>query len=136
MITLSEPVMKLPDQRPLLFSHNGSVADRPDECNYWIGASASTPFMYSLMNLLSVEKPVRTNSWLIRMHSSGMRTARLLTVSQHALRRGVCLWSLGGGLWSWGGGGCLPRRGVCWGVHPSMQWCRQPPVDRQTPVKT
>ena len=38
------------------------------------------------------------------MHSSGMRTARLLTVSQHALRRGVC-------------------PGVC-GRHP--------PVDRMT----
>ena len=25
------------------------------------------------------------------MHSSGMRTARLLTVSQHALGRGVCV---------------------------------------------
>ena len=44
------------------------------------------------------------------MHSSGTRTARLFTVSQHALHRGVsapgpgvsaqggvCLWSLGGG---------------------------------------
>ena len=44
-----------------------------------------------------------------RMYSSGMRTARLLIVSQHALRRGVsaregCL--PGGGLW------CLPRWGV------------------------
>ena len=65
MIILSEPVMKLPDQRPLLFSHNGSVADRSAECNYWPGAGASTPFMYSLMNLLSVEKPVRINSRLI-----------------------------------------------------------------------
>ena len=36
------------------------------------------------------------------MHSSRMRTARLLTVSQHALRRG-CL----------PGGGCLPRGCVC-----------------------
>ena len=54
-----------------------------------------------------------------------MRTVRLLTVSQHALRRGVsasgpgvcvCLWSRG--------------------VYPSIQWGRRPPVDRQTPVKT
>ena len=31
-----------------------------------------------------------------RMYSSGMRTARLLTVSQHALRRGVCILSCTG----------------------------------------
>ena len=35
------------------------------------------------------------------MHSSGMRTARLLSVSQHALRRGCIL--------AWNGWGCLPR---------------------------
>ena len=51
-----------------------------------------------------------------RMHSSGMRTACLLTiskvggVSQHAL-----------------GGGCLPRVGGVWQTPP--------PVDTQTPVK-
>ena len=28
------------------------------------------------------------------MHSSRMRTARLLTVSQHALRRGVSAWGV------------------------------------------
>ena len=44
------------------------------------------------------------------MHLSRMRTARLLTVSQHALRRGVYLsmhWT-GGCL---PGGVCLPREG-------------------------
>ena len=71
--------------------------------------------------------------WNTRMHSSGMRTARLLTVSQHALDRwGVCQGGVPGP------GGCvsvgvyLPRGG---GVYPSMQWGRHPPVDRQTPVK-
>ena len=49
-----------------------------------------------------------------RMHSSGMRTARLLTISQHVL--GVCLPGgyLPGGVWPEGRGGvclggCLPR---------------------------
>ena len=60
-----------------------------------------------------------------RMHSSGMRTARL-TVSQHVLCRGcVSHHALGRGLypsmhWAWGclSGGCLPM-GVCpWGVCP------------------
>ena len=80
------------------------------------------------------------------MLSSGMRTARLLAVSQHALCRGV--WP--GGVWPGGvclggvcpGGylprgvfaqrmsawGCLPR-GVCLPeecVYPSMQWHRHP----------
>ena len=59
-----------------------------------------------------------------------MRTARLLTVSQHAQRRGVCIpactgWrcvsqhALGrGGICP---GGCLPR-GSLPGVYPSMHW--------------
>ena len=38
------------------------------------------------------------------MHSCGMRTARLLTVSQHALPGGVCPWSGGRGV-----GGRQPR---------------------------
>ena len=53
------------------------------------------------------------------MHSSGMRTARLLTISQHAL--------CPGGVPAWGctcQGGC-----TCPGTPP-------PAVDRQTPVKT
>ena len=52
-----------------------------------------------------------------RMHSSGMLTACLLTISQHVLGGGVCL-----------GGVCLWFWGVCvWQTSP---------VDRQTPVKT
>ena len=63
------------------------------------------------------------------MHSSGMRTAHLLTVSQHALHReglpggGVCP------------GGCLPLvPGVCVCI-PVCNGADSPPVDRQTPVK-
>ena len=61
-----------------------------------------------------------------RMHSSGMRTACLLTVSQHALHRGgVCpRGCLPGGVYlgglPWGVSaqrGCLPRGGVCPGVR-------------------
>ena len=75
------------------------------------------------------------------MHSSGMCTAPLLTISQHAVHRG--------GVYP---GRCLPRgclpegclsrgclhRGCLWeGVYPSIQWGRHPPPgDRQTPVKT
>ena len=46
------------------------------------------------------------------MHSSGMHTARLLTVSQHALHRGVSALGVSaqGAVCS---GGCLPRGGVC-----------------------
>ena len=66
----------------------------------------------------------------VRMHSSGMCTARLLTVSQHAraggiipactlqgrgcLPRGMSAWR-GGGVCTGGGvckGSCLPREGV------------------------
>ena len=47
-----------------------------------------------------------------------MCTTRLLTVSQHALRRGVCA----RGYMSKGG---LPL--VLGGVYPSMQWGRHPP---------
>ena len=42
-----------------------------------------------------------------RMHSSGMRTARLLTVSQHALHRR----------------GCLPRGYLSRGVSTQGGWC-------------
>ena len=79
-----------------------------------------------------------------RMHSSGMRTARLLTVSggggvsQHALGGGCVSQHALGGSVSQGGlhGGVCPG-GVCpGGLSPSMQWGRHPPVDRQTPVKT
>ena len=87
------------------------------------------------------------------MHSSGMRTARLLTVSQHALRKGgVSQHALGRGVCipaCTGPGGvcistCTGQGGVCWGVsaqggvclwsqvvYPSMQWGRHAPC-RQT----
>ena len=61
------------------------------------------------------------------MHSSGMRTTRLLTIFQHALRKG------GGSAQA---GGCQPRevsaKGCLplvpgMGVYPSMQWLRHPP---------
>ena len=65
--------------------------------------------------------------FLTRMHSSGMRTARLLTVSEHALGRGVSAQGV-----------CVPRGclpGDVWQTQPQDQ--RQtPPVERQTPVKT
>ena len=48
------------------------------------------------------------------MHSSRMRTARLLTVSQHALRRGVSA-----------GGGHMPQ-GVVW---------QTPPCERRVPTR-
>ena len=63
------------------------------------------------------------------MHSSGMRTARLLTISQYALHGGVSAQG-----WGVCPGGCLPRgvstQGVsahgrvCLGVYPNMQWGR------------
>ena len=56
------------------------------------------------------------------MHSSGMRTVHLLTVSQHVL---------------WRGGvharGVYLSRGYLLGGHLPRY---SPPVDRQTPVKT
>ena len=78
---------------------------------------------------------------IARMHYSGMCTAPLLTISQHAVHRGV---SAQGGVCPGGclPEGCLPRgclhRGCLWeGVYPSIQWGRHPPPgDRQTPVKT
>ena len=55
---------------------------------------------------------IRQNEFATRMHSSGMRTARLLTVSQHAL-------------WPWSGGvpGAVPGRGesTCPGTPPCEQ---------------
>ena len=59
-----------------------------------------------------------------RMHSSGMRIARLLTMSQHALHSGVSVQ------------GCLPGgQGVCpGGCIPACNGA-DPPVDRQTSVK-
>ena len=70
------------------------------------------------------------NTTVARMHSSGMHTAHLLTVSQHALHRGnVCPGGLPGDLHrgclprgclpgvSAGGWVCLPR-GSAWGCLP------------------
>ena len=71
-----------------------------------------------------------------RIHSSRMRTFRLLTVSQHAhaLGRGVCM--PGGlprvGVSARGGGGSLPREGCL----PRGVCGRHPPVNRMTDVKT
>ena len=64
-----------------------------------------------------------------RMHSSGIRTARLLTVSQHALRRGVypSMHWVGGCVSQHAlGRGCIPACTVKGGVYPSMQWGRHP----------
>ena len=60
-----------------------------------------------------------------RMHSSRMRTVRLLPVSP-SITGGVC--SRGGCLLR----GCLPLVRGGDGVYPSMQWGRPPPVDRMT----
>ena len=54
------------------------------------------------------------------MHSSGMHTTRLLTVSQHALC--VCVWGVSQHVL--GGGGCV-YPSMHWageGVYPSMHW--------------
>ena len=63
-----------------------------------------------------------------RIHSSGMLVARLLTKSQHALRRGGCLPRGGCLLRGSLHGGCLPW-GVSTqgGVYSSIQWGRFPP---------
>ena len=68
--------------------------------------------------------------FLTRLHSSVMRTARLLTVSQHALQGGCTCQ----GVYCPGG---VPARGYTCsgGVYPSMHWGRHPPRG-QTPVKT
>ena len=102
---------------------------------------------------LSRERQTDTTSHNLKtkMHSSGMRSAHLLTVSQHALLRRVCP----GGMST--KGGCLPGGDVCLGVSAqggclprgfcpgrclpgggvSQHAMRQTPsVDRQTPVKT
>ena len=63
------------------------------------------------------------------MHFSGMRTARLLIVSQHALPGGEVP-VLGGGYLTAQGGS--PARGVCASQHAMGQ--THTPVDRQTTV--
>ena len=88
-----------------------------------------------------------------RMHSSGMRTARLLTISRSIRRRGgggVCLWAQGGVcLWSQGvsatppgqtspladtpcpvhAGIYTPLPSACWDTHPlpNACWDTRPP---------
>ena len=61
-------------------------------------------YNFKLINLICQETSERT-----RMHSSGMRTVRLLTASQHAL-----------------GGGCLSR-----GCLPEGWWCLSRGVSAQ-----
>ena len=53
------------------------------------------------------------------MHSSRMRTDRLLTVSQHALRRG-----------------CLPRGFLPWGVSARGDVADPPGPETDTPLWT
>ena len=61
---------------------------------------------------------VKKNLVKTRMHSSAMHTAHLLTVSQHALGRRVCL-------------GGQDVADTPWDQRQTL-----PSVDRQTPVKT
>ena len=75
---------------------------------------------------------------ITRLHSSRMRTARLLTLCQQDLEGGGGICPVG----------CLPEEGVCQGVSaqggvcpgslclPGGQVSATPPVDRHTPVKT
>ena len=57
------------------------------------------------------------NHYETRMHSSGMCTACLLAISQHALHRGgVCITVCTGQ------GGCVSQHALGRGVYPSMHW--------------
>ena len=66
---------------------------------------------YLYLETVSLKSKYRIRSYLdlksrTRMHSSRMRTARLLTVSQHALLGGVPAW------------GSVPEGGcTCWGMY-------------------
>ena len=74
------------------------------------------------------------------MHSSGMRTARLLTISQHAL--GECIPAcIGQGVYPsmhWEGGGLYPvytvQGGVSRGVSAQGSVADTPLVDRMTDI--
>ena len=77
------------------------------------------------------------------MHSSGMHTTRLLTISQYALGRGGCVsqHALGRGVSTQG----VSRQGVSAQGVSAQGWVWQtpprtrgthPPVYRQTPMKT
>ena len=80
-----------------------------EETHIWLAQAGST----DPTGMLSCHTDHRQRRNKTRMYSSGMRTARLLTISQHALHRGVCP-----------GGVSQHAMG------------HTPPVDRQTPVKT
>ena len=74
-----------------------------------------------------------------RIHSSGMRIARLLTASQHALGGGGCIPACTGqgvcvSQYALGRRRCLPG-GVCpgGGVCPRRMWQTPPQDQRQTP---
>ena len=60
------------------------------------------------------------------MHSSGMHTTHLLTVSQHALHTGVVYPSMH---WVWG---YLPRVVSVWVVSAQGVCSRHPPLNRMT----
>ena len=66
------------------------------------------------------------------MHSSGMRTARLLTVSEHALHNGV---SAQGGVCP-GGRGMSAQGMAAWGVADTPRPEADTPPREQTGVKT
>ena len=93
------------------------------------------------------------NRFQTRMHSSGMHTARFLTISQHALHRvglpggclplvqeGVSASGPGGSASGPGGGVCLPLVSEWGGEGLCISACNGAdtplPVDRQAPVKT
>ena len=90
--------------------------------------------MYKLTSTLDLENshPYSTghaqNMYITRMYSSGMRTARLLTISQHALRRGgVCIPACTGRevcipACTGQGGGCIPACIGQGGVCPGGVW--------------
>ena len=102
----------------ILESQANHVKYRSHLCNVKWELSKWSECSYAVCSC-SMESGLSVTVVTTRMHSSGMHTAHLLTVSQHVLHKG---------------GGCLPRGGVfprrgCRpsGVYPSMQWDRPPP---------
>ena len=92
----------------------GSARD-PCRSIYWWIIQGTKGLVTSSENGSESDKHQRT-----RNNSSRMSTARLLTVSQYALGRGVCR-------------GCLPGGGLC--QTPPGTRGRHPSIDRQTPMK-
>ena len=104
--------------------------------NIWNGSSSDS-FQQSPGPISISRAPRGSMTITNKMHSSGMHTIHLLTISQHALHR----WGLPGGVCL---GGVCPGLGVCpgvsswgylplvWWVYPSMQWDRRPPPHGQT----